>query len=134
MRTGIATVSLSGVLADKLDAIAAAGFDGLEIFDNDLIASPLSPREVAARCADLGLSIDLFQPVRDVEGVPPDRFEAVLHRFRAKLSVMAELRATSVLCCSNVGREALDDPDLSAEQLARLGDLAADDGDRDSVV
>ena len=69
MRTGIATVSLSGLLADKLPAIAAAGFDGIEVFDNDLVASPLSPREVAARCADLGLAIDLFQPVRDLEGV-----------------------------------------------------------------
>ena len=29
MRTGIATVSLSGLLADKLPAIAAAGFDGI---------------------------------------------------------------------------------------------------------
>ncbi|MBZ5737991.1 sugar phosphate isomerase/epimerase and 4-hydroxyphenylpyruvate domain-containing protein [Nocardioides mangrovi] len=128
MRTGIATVSLSGVLTDKLAAIAAAGFDGIEVFDNDLIASPLSPREVARRCADLGLAIDLFQPVRDVEGVPPDRFDAVLHRFGAKLGVMEELGATTVLCCSNVGADALDDRDLSAEQLHRLGDLAAECG------
>lgn len=128
MRKGIATVSLSGLLADKLPAIAAAGFDGLELFDNDLVASPLAPREVARRCADLGLTIDLFQPVRDVEGVPADRFDAVLHRFRAKLAVMAELGASTVLCCSNVGADAIDDPDLSAEQLARLGDLAADHG------
>jgi 4-hydroxyphenylpyruvate dioxygenase len=128
MKKGIATVSLSGLLADKLTAIAAAGFDGLELFDNDLVASPLSPREVAARCADLGLTIDLFQPVRDVEGVPPDRFDAVLHRFRAKLAVMADLGATTVLCCSNVGADTVDDPDLSAAQLRALGDLAADQG------
>ena len=38
MRTGIATVSLRGLLADKLAAIAGAGFDGVEIFDNDLVA------------------------------------------------------------------------------------------------
>jgi 4-hydroxyphenylpyruvate dioxygenase len=128
VRRGIATVSLSGLLADKLPAIAAAGFDGLELFDNDLVASPLTPREVAARCADLGLGIDLFQPVRDVEGVPPDRFDAVVHRFRAKLAVMADLGATTVLCCSNVGADAVDDPDLSAAQLHALGDLAADQG------
>lgn len=128
MRKGIATVSLSGLLADKLEAAAAAGFDGVELFDNDLIASPLSPREVAARCADLGLRIDLFQPVRDVEGVHPDRFDAVLHRFRAKLAVMDELGADTVLCCSNVAADAVDDRDLSAEQLSRLGDLAAEHG------
>ena len=41
MRKGIATVSLSGLLADKLEAVAAAGFDGVEIFDNDLVACPM---------------------------------------------------------------------------------------------
>ena len=128
MRKGIATVSLSGVLAEKLDAIAGAGFDGIEIFDNDLVASPLSPREVRARCADLGLRIDLFQPVRDVEGVPPERFDAALHRLRAKLEVMAELGASTVLACSNVRPDAVDDLDLTAEQLHRVGDLAADHG------
>ena len=95
-RKGIATVSLSGVLPEKLEAAAAAGFDGVELFDNDLIASPWAPREVASRCADLGLRVDLFQPIRDVEGVPPDRFDDVLHRFRAKLAVMAELGAEPV--------------------------------------
>ena len=128
MRKGIATVSLSGLLSEKLDAIAAAGFDGLELFDNDLIASPLSPPEIARRCADLGLSLDLFQPVRDAEGVPPDRFDQVVHRFCTKLGVMAELGATRVLVCSNVSDDACPDPDLSAEQLARLGDLAAQHG------
>ena len=128
MRKGIATVSISGVLAEKLPAIAAAGFDGIEIFDNDLVASPLSPAEVATRCADLGLRIDLFQPVRDLQGVPPERFDAVLHRLRVKLEVMAELGVSTLLACSNVGADSLGDPDLTAEQLHRVGDLAADHG------
>lgn len=128
MRKGIATVSLSGVLADKLPAIAAAGFDGIELFDNDLIASPLSPGEVAARCCDLGLAVDLFQPVRDVEGVDPARFEEVLHRVRTKLGVMAELGAATFLVCSNATLAAHDDRDLSAEQLHAVGELAAEQG------
>jgi 4-hydroxyphenylpyruvate dioxygenase len=128
MRKGIATVSISGVLADKLDAIAAAGFNGIEIFDNDLVASPLSPREVASRCADLGLSIDLFQPVRDVQGVPPERFPAVLHRLRTKLAVMTQLGASVALVCSNVNDDSIADPDLTAEQLHRAGELAAEHG------
>ncbi|UYP18242.1 sugar phosphate isomerase/epimerase and 4-hydroxyphenylpyruvate domain-containing protein [Rhodococcus sp. Z13] len=128
MHRGIATVSLSGVLADKLDAIADAGFDGIEIFDNDLIASPLSPAEVARRCAELGLTIDLFQPVRDIEGVDPRRFPDVLHRVRRKLEVMNELGATTFLACSNALPTAIDDPDLSAEQLHAVGELAAAHG------
>jgi 4-hydroxyphenylpyruvate dioxygenase len=128
IRKGIATVSLSGVLADKLEAVAAAGFDGLEIFDNDLIASPMSPREVASRCADLGLTIDLFQPVRDVQGVAPAAFDGVLHRLRTKFEVMAELGTSTVLACSNVATDSLQDADLTAEQLYRIGALAAEHG------
>jgi len=40
----IATVSLSGSLDEKLRAIAAAGFDAVEIFENDLLSFNGSPR------------------------------------------------------------------------------------------
>ena len=43
IRRAIATVCLSGTLDDKLDAVGAAGFDGVEIFENDLIASSSTP-------------------------------------------------------------------------------------------
>jgi len=107
---------VSGALEEKLAAIAAAKFDGIEIFDNDLVASPQKPLEVAQRCADLGLSIDLFQPVQDVEGVPPKQFSNVLHRVARKLDVMEQLGVTTLLACSNTAREAVGDRDLSAEQ------------------
>ncbi|TDO89497.1 sugar phosphate isomerase/epimerase and 4-hydroxyphenylpyruvate domain-containing protein [Enemella evansiae] len=129
MRKGIATVSVGGTLTEKLDAISAARFDGIEIFDADLISAPLSPAELARRCADLGLSIDLFQPVRDVEGTPPERFDAVLHRVRSKLRVMGELGVDRMLICSSVAPDAItEDRDLMAEQLAAVGDLAAEAG------
>ena len=69
MRKCIATVSVSGTLEDKLEAVAAAHFAGIELFDADLTAAPMRAEEVAARCRDLGLAIDLFQPLRDVVGV-----------------------------------------------------------------
>lgn len=128
LHKGIATVSLSGVLSEKLTAIAAAGFDGVEIFDNDLIASPLRPVDVAARCADLGLTIDLFQPVRDVEGVRPEEFDRVLHRLRRKFETAQQLGAPVVLACSNVSPDAVDDPRLRADQLRQIGELAAAHG------
>lgn len=46
MQRSIATVSLSGTLPEKLEAIAAAGFDGVEIFENDLLYYDGSPREI----------------------------------------------------------------------------------------
>ena len=69
MRTSIATVCLSGTLTDKLQACAEAGFDGVEIFEADLVTSPASPEEVAALATRLGLSLELYQPFRDAEGV-----------------------------------------------------------------
>ncbi|WP_288463118.1 hypothetical protein, partial [uncultured Pseudomonas sp.] len=49
MQRSIATVSISGTLTEKLEAIAAAGFDGVEIFENDLLYSGASPREIRQR-------------------------------------------------------------------------------------
>ena len=46
LRSSIATVSLSGDLEEKLAAISAAGFDGVEIFENDFLAYPAGPAEV----------------------------------------------------------------------------------------
>ncbi len=43
MKRSIATVCLSGCLEDKLEAAAAAGFDAIELFENDLIGSRLRP-------------------------------------------------------------------------------------------
>ena len=57
LRTAIATVCLSGTLDDKLAAAAEAGFDGVELFENDLLAARRGPAEIRRRCADLGLSI-----------------------------------------------------------------------------
>ena len=48
MRRSIATVSMSGPLRDKLEAIAAARFHGYELFEPDLLYYDASPSEVGA--------------------------------------------------------------------------------------
>ncbi|MFB9536528.1 MULTISPECIES: bifunctional sugar phosphate isomerase/epimerase/4-hydroxyphenylpyruvate dioxygenase family protein [Streptomyces] len=128
MRTSIATVSLSGSLTGKLDAAARAGFDGVEIFENDLLASPLTPEDIRARCADLGLTIDLFQPMRDIEAVPEAEFSRNLRRARHKFDLMRRLGTDTVLVCSSVSPQAVDDDALAADQLSRLADLARESG------
>ncbi len=65
MKTSIATVSISGSLREKLEAIAKAGYDGIEIFEQDFIAHDGGPREVGRMIRDCGLDITLFQPFRD---------------------------------------------------------------------
>ena len=92
MRTSIATVCLSGTLIEKLYAAAEAGFDGVEIFEPDLIGSAESPEEIAALARRLGLALDLYQPFRDAEGVTDDIFADVLHRAAAKFRLMRQPR------------------------------------------
>lgn len=127
-RRSVATVCLSGTLEDKLAAASAAGFDGIEVFEPDLVASPWSPAELAARCADLGLSIDLYQPLRDLDSSDPARFARNLRRAEAKFDVMTALGADTVLVCSSVAPDAVDDPDLLAEQLATAAARAGERG------
>jgi 4-hydroxyphenylpyruvate dioxygenase len=120
VRRAIATVCLSGTLEAKLEAAAAAGFDGVELFEPDLIASPLRPAELRERLAELDLTLDLYQPFRDFEAMPqPD-----LARAEAKLALMQELGAELLLVCSNVSPHARDDDALAAAQLRELAERA----------
>lgn len=124
MKTSIATVSLSGSLTEKLHACAAAGFDGVELFEPDLIANDHSPEEIRALARRLGLSLDLYQPLRDIEGVDEDTFADNLRRAGATFETAQRLGIDTVLVCSNVATATFDSDEISADQLRRLGDLA----------
>ena len=124
MRRSIATVCLSGTLEDKLEAAAAAGFDGIELFEPDLIASPLQPEQIRERLAELRLTLDLYQPFREFEAVPEPDFA----RAEAKFALMQELGAELLLVCSNVSPDAIDDDALAAAQLHELAERAAAHG------
>lgn len=128
--TSIATVSLSGDLADKLRAIAAAGFDGVEVFENDFLTFDGSPRDVGRMIADLGLAIVAFQPFRDFEGMPEPLRGRTFERARRKFELMNELGARLMLICSNVSPQSLGGIDRAAHDLNELGDLASEHGVR----
>ncbi|AOJ72206.1 4-hydroxyphenylpyruvate dioxygenase [Burkholderia sp. MSMB2042] len=128
MQRSIATVSLSGTLVEKLNAIRAAGFDGVEIFENDLLYFDGSPADVRRIAADLGLDIVLFQPFRDFEGVPPERLARNLERAKRKFELMHELGAERILVCSNVSPDALGDDALLVAQLGALARAAQEAG------
>ena len=97
MKTSIATVSINGTLKEKIIAIARAGFNGVEIFENDFLTNNLSPKEVKKIVQDQGLEITLFQPFRDFEGMPDNHRIRAFDRAKRKFDIMAELdRATIV--------------------------------------
>jgi 4-hydroxyphenylpyruvate dioxygenase len=130
VRRSIATISLSGPLEEKLAAAAGAGFDGVEIFEGDLITCRLSPADVRLRAADLGLAILLYQPFRDFEAVPDILFRQNLRRAEQKFGLMASLGVDMLLVCSNVSAAAIDDDGLAAGQLWQLAERAGGHGIR----
>jgi len=131
MKTSTATVSIAGDLREKLAAIAGAGFDGIEIFEQDFISFDLSPAEVRRMVADHGLDIMLFQPFRDFEGLPdgPLRQQA-FSRARHKFELMRELGTDLMLVCSSVHPAGLGGIDRCADDFSELGEIARSFGVR----
>jgi 4-hydroxyphenylpyruvate dioxygenase len=128
MKTSIATVCLSGGLGEKLEAIAAAGFRGVEIFENDLLSYNGTPAEVAKEVADLDLSVVTFQPFRDFEGMPTAQRTRTFDRAERKFDLMQEIGCNLLMVCSNVSPESLGGIDRAAADFQELGERAAKRG------
>ncbi|MEJ2002288.1 MAG: sugar phosphate isomerase/epimerase, partial [Maritimibacter sp.] len=128
MKTSIATVSISGSLTEKLEAIAAAGFSGIEIFEQDFIAFDGTPQDVGNMVRDHGLEITLFQPFRDFEGLPEPLRAKAFDRAERKFDLMQALGTDLVLVCSSVHPAALGGIDRMADDFHQLGERAAQRG------
>lgn len=128
MKTSIATVSIAGDLVEKFAAISAAGFDGIEIFENDFLAFDGSPRDVGTMARDAGLAITLFQPFRDFEGLPEPQRTRAFDRAERKFDVMQELGTDLMLVCSSVSPVSMGGIDRAAADFRELGERAAKRG------
>jgi 4-hydroxyphenylpyruvate dioxygenase len=128
MQTAIATVCLSGTLKEKLEAIAAAKFKGVELFENDLLSYDGTPAEVRRIVEDLGLKTITFQPFRDFEGMTGVQRERVFTRAERKFDLMQELDCDLLMVCANVSPDSLGGIDRAAADLHELGERAAKRG------
>lgn len=124
LRSSIATVSLSGDLRAKLEAIAAAGFDGVEIFETDLLTFEGQAKDVRRLCEDLGLEIVTLQPFRDFEGLPEPLRSRAFSRAERKFDLLQELGTDLFFVCSNVSPHSLGGLERIAEDLYELGERA----------
>jgi 4-hydroxyphenylpyruvate dioxygenase len=125
MRRAIATVSMSGTLRQKLEAISAARFDGIELFEADFINFRGDAASLRRIADDLGLGIDLYQPFRDFEGMPEAAFRRNLDRAERKFDLMQALGAPLMLVCSNTSPHSMGELQRSADQLHALAERAA---------
>lgn len=128
MKTSIATVSIAGDLSEKLSAIANAGFDGIEIFEQDFIAFDGSPGDVGKMVRDHGLRIDLFQPLRDFEGLPEPLRSRAFDRVERKFDLMQDLGTDLLLVSSSDHPDSLNGIDRLSADFHELGDRAAKRG------
>lgn len=128
MKTSIATVCVSGTLREKLEAISKAGFEAIEIFEQDFIADRGSPREVGDMIRDFGLDITLFQPFRDFEGLTGPLRVKAFDRAERKFDLMQQLGTDLMLVCSSCHPQAIGGIDRAAQDFQELGERAAQRG------
>ncbi|PTY37831.1 hypothetical protein BGP77_15260 [Saccharospirillum sp. MSK14-1] len=128
MFPSIATVCLSGALPEKLDAIARAGFEGVELFENDLTAFDGSAREVGELIRERGLKLVTLQPFRDFEGLEGDDRRRAFDRAERKFDLMEELGTDLLMACSSVHPRALPGIARAADDFHELGERAAKRG------
>jgi 4-hydroxyphenylpyruvate dioxygenase len=128
MLTSIATVSISGTLDRKLAAIAEAGYQGVEIFENDLLGFDGTAADAGRMIADFGLICTCYQPFRDFEGLTGSLRQRAFDRAEYKFDVMQALGARLMLVCSSVHPEALGEPERAVEDFRLLAQRAASRG------
>jgi 4-hydroxyphenylpyruvate dioxygenase len=135
VKTSIATVSISGDFAEKLQAIADARFDGIEIFEQDFISSDLNPADISKMVQGHGLEITLFQPFRDFEGLPAGPLrQRAFSRAERKFELMNQLGTDLMVVCSSLHPACLGGIDRCAQDFAELGAVLYDDFRYNEIV
>ncbi len=124
MKRSIATVCLSGDLRQKIDAVSHANYDGIEIFENDLLLFEESPAVVRQMTEDAGLDIVALQPFRDFECMPVEKMKKNFDRAERKFDLMEELGTDTLLLCSNVSPLAVNSRERAVADLYELAERA----------
>ncbi|MBL8587279.1 MAG: sugar phosphate isomerase/epimerase and 4-hydroxyphenylpyruvate domain-containing protein [Methylobacteriaceae bacterium] len=128
MKWAISSLSFPDVLQKKIEAAAAAGFVGVEIFHEDLIMSGVPIADMARFARELGVEIVSLQSLRDYEGAPPAQRDWNRRRAARMLDLAAAIGAGMLIVCSNTRADAIDDAGQAAADLAELADMAATRG------
>jgi 4-hydroxyphenylpyruvate dioxygenase len=130
MKRGISSLSFSGPLEKKIEAAAKAGFDGIEVFREDLVYFDGKPADVARLAKSAGIEILSLQSLRDFEARPNQDRDWARRRASRFLDLAVEIGAPLLVVCANTRADTLDDEERAAEDLAWLAEQAQGRGVR----
>lgn len=97
MSLAISTTSIPGDLGEKLEAIAEAGFTNVELHEPDFTGFHGSARELSEKAKNLGLSISLLKPFKELEGCQGQERDRAFDRLDRKFDLMETLGTETLL-------------------------------------
>ena len=118
MSLSIATTSVPGNLPEKLDAIAGAGFHGIELHEPDFTVFDGSPNELEEMVSARGLQINLLQTIDDLEGLVGTVRERDFDGLERKFDLMQGIGTELLLVGASTAKKTLQ------QEEATIGDLA----------
>lgn len=127
-RFGMDTITLSGPLEAKLEAMNAAGFSQVMLKANDLVGHPNGWRAAVAEVKASGLRPTGFQVLRDFEGLSGHLHHYKVDIAKNMLEMCAALDCQVLLACSSTSTHASQDLDHIARDLRKLAMLAVPHG------
>ncbi|KEO55417.1 bifunctional sugar phosphate isomerase/epimerase/4-hydroxyphenylpyruvate dioxygenase family protein [Thioclava pacifica] len=126
MFRSISSISFSGQLEDKIDAAAQAGFDGIEIFREDIIGFEAPPEAISDYAAQAGIEIVSLQSLRGFEGYTGEARAAAFRRAERFLDLAERIGAPRLIVCANTDPHS--DPETASVDLRELAQMAAERG------
>jgi sugar phosphate isomerase/epimerase len=129
-RIGTTTSTFGGSLATKLKAMSTAGFVATEFWPKDLFEHPDGPTTAIELLRENGLTVSIYQALRNYEGAPPADRDQKLGIAEQMMDQMGLIGCDLLALPSNSGLDSSGDREKIVTDLVRLGDLARSRGMR----
>jgi sugar phosphate isomerase/epimerase len=129
-RIGTTTSTFGGSLATKLKAMSTAGFVATEFWPKDLFEHPDGPTTAIELLRENGLTVSIYQALRNYEGAPPADRDQKLGIAEQMMDQMGLIGCDILALPSNSGLDSSGDREKIVTDLVRLGDLARSRGMR----
>lgn len=118
------TITFSGSLEAKLQAVRAAGFTQIMLSTGDIVGHPGGEAAAVAAVRASGLRVTGLQVLRDFEGLSGHLHASKIGVAKAMLQMCRALGSGTLLACSSTSSHAVGDPERIARDLGKLAMLA----------